>query len=231
MATRKVSVTSVTPRATVTARTKAQQARTRKLVGTIAAVTPVGRLATGAIKASRTTGIAGFGAAKTPAQNFGKYAQISDVKSKTARKIGDKISGASSKKVQKRLNEYANADVKSGRIDRDFATHPGSLSYKGNQKVRDPKAKFPTARESVRYRKAEDKKDAAASARGLKAANKPTRASKSNEIKMVNKLAATNKKMGQKSPDATRNAARVYDQIRAVNKRAATAKNTKPRSK
>jgi hypothetical protein len=178
MATRKVSVTSVTPRATVTARTKAQQARTRKLVGTIAAVTPVGRLATGAIKASRTTGIAGFGAAKTPAQNFGKYAQISDVKSKTARKIGDKISGASSKKVQKKLNEYANADVRAGRIDRDFATHPGSLSYKGNQKVRDPKAKFPTARESVRYRKAEDKKDAAASARGLKAANKPTKASK-----------------------------------------------------
>jgi hypothetical protein len=43
MATRKVSVTSVTPRATVTARTKAQQARTRKLVGTIAAVTPAGR--------------------------------------------------------------------------------------------------------------------------------------------------------------------------------------------
>lgn len=178
MATRKVPVTSVTPASKVKATSNAQQSRTRNLVMGIATATPVGRLATGAIKASRTTGIAGFGAAKTPAQNFGKYAQISEVKSKTARKIGDKISGASSKKVQKKLNEYANADVKAGRIDRDFATHPGSLSYKGNQKVNNPKAKFPTARESVRYRKAEDKADTKANARGLKAANKPTKASK-----------------------------------------------------
>lgn len=167
-----VPVTSVTPRSRVTPVSKAQQARTRNLVMGIASATPVGRLATGAVKASRTTGIAGFGAARTPAQSFGKYAQISEVKSKTARKIGDKISGASSKKVQKKLNEYANADVKAGRIDRDFATHPGSLSYKGNQKVNNPKAKFPTARESVRYRKAEDKADVKANVRGLKAANK-----------------------------------------------------------
>jgi hypothetical protein len=62
---------------------------------------------------------------------------------------------------------------------------------------------------------------AKANARGLKAANKPTRASKSNEVKMVNKLAETNKKMGQKNPDAVRNAARVYDQIRSVQTRAA----------
>ena len=62
---------------------------------------------------------------------------------------------------------------------------------------------------------------ARANARGLKAANKPTRASKSNEVKMVNKLAETNKKMGQKNPDAVRNAARVYDQIRSVQTRAA----------
>jgi hypothetical protein len=48
MATRKVSVTSVTPKATVTARTKAQQARTRNLVMGIAAATPAGRVAKGA---------------------------------------------------------------------------------------------------------------------------------------------------------------------------------------
>jgi hypothetical protein len=124
-------------------------------------------------KASRTTGIAGFGAARTPAQNFGKYAQIGDVKSKTARKIGDKISGASSKKVQKKLNKYAKADSRDPRVDPQFATHPGSLSAKGNKRVNDPKAKFPTARQSVRWRAAEDKAAAKANARGLKAANKP----------------------------------------------------------
>jgi len=167
-----VPVTSVTPKAKVTATSKAQQARTRNLVMGIAAATPVGRLATGAIKASRTTGIAGFGAAKTPAQNFGRYAQIDKVKSKTARKIGDKISGASSKKVQKKLNDYAKFDSKDRGIDPQFANHPGSMSLKGNKKINDPKAKFPTARESVRYRKAEDKADAKSNTRGLKAANK-----------------------------------------------------------
>lgn len=147
---------------------QAQKAGTRKVVGAIAAITPVGRLATGAVKASRTTGIAGFGASKTAKQNFGKYAQLNgEVKSKTARKIGDKISGASSKKVQKKLNKYADADVRAGRMDQQFATHPGSLSYKGNQRVTKTD-KFPTARQSVRWRKAEEKVEK----RALKAANK-----------------------------------------------------------
>jgi hypothetical protein len=137
-----------------------------------ASMLPAGRLASGAVKASRTTGIAGFGASKTPAQNFGKYANIANVKSKTARKIGDKISGASSKKVQSKLNKYAKYDVKDRGQDPVWATHPGSMSLKGNKKVNDPKAKFPTARQSVRYRKAEDKAGAKANARGLKAANK-----------------------------------------------------------
>lgn len=151
---------------------KKQQAGTRKVVGAIAAVTPVGRLATGAVKASRTTGIAGFGASKTAKQNFGKYAQLnSEVKSKTARKIGDKISGASSKKVQKKLNKYADADFATGRIDRQFATHPASMSNKGYQRTIKTD-KFPTARQSVRWRKAEDKADAKGTKRGLKAANK-----------------------------------------------------------
>lgn len=169
---KKVSVTSVTPASKVKAVSKAQQARTRNLVMGIASVTPVGRLATGAVKASRTTGIAGFGASRTRAQNFGKYAQIDDVKSKTARKIGDKISGASSKKVQKKLNEYAKFDVKDRNVDPNFSNHPGSLSLKGYKKVIDPKAKFPTARESVRWRKKEDATETKSVKRALKAANK-----------------------------------------------------------
>jgi hypothetical protein len=170
----KVPVTSVTPRSTVKKPSAKQVAGTRKVVGAVVAATPVGRLATGAVKASRTTGIAGYGASKTAKQNFGKYAQLdSKVKSKTAKKIGDRISGASSKKVQKNLYKYAAEDVKRGRVDDiRWATHPGHMSLKGYNKVVDPKAKFPTARQSVRWRKAEDKADAKGTKRGLKAANK-----------------------------------------------------------
>jgi hypothetical protein len=73
------------------------------------------------------------------------------------------------------------------------------------------------AKRVVKEAKAEMK----ANERALKAAKQPTRASKSNEVKMVNKLAETNRGMGQKNPDAVRNAARVYDQIRGVQTRAA----------
>ena len=150
---------------------KKQQAGTRKVVGAIAAVTPAARLATGAVKASRTTGIQGFGASMTPKQNFGRYAQLnSEVKSKTARKIGDKISGASSKKVQKKLNKYADADVKAGFAEPGWGNHPASLSYKGYQKVTKTD-KFPTARQSVRWRKAEDKADVKSTKRALKSVN------------------------------------------------------------
>jgi hypothetical protein len=48
---KKVPVTSVTPKSKVTAVSKTQQARTRKLVGAIASVTPVGRAAGAASKA------------------------------------------------------------------------------------------------------------------------------------------------------------------------------------
>jgi hypothetical protein len=150
---------------------KKQMAGTRKVVGAIAAVTPVGRLATGAVKASRTTGIAGHGASKTAKQSFGKYATRVEVKSKTARKIGDKISGASSKKVQKRLNKYAIGDEVAGRIERGWGNHPGWVSYKGYKKVIDPKANFPTARQSVRWRKAEDKAETRSTKRALKSVN------------------------------------------------------------
>ena len=88
-----------------------------------------------------------------------------------------------------------------------------SIAQKKNyaQKVTAP------AKRVVKAAKAEAK----ANTRGLKAAQQPTRASKSNEVKMVNKLAEKNRGMGQKNPDAVRNAARVYDQIRGVETRAA----------
>lgn len=179
-------------------------------------------------KASRTTGIAGFGAARTPAQNFGKYAQIDDVKSKTARKIGDKISGASSKKVQKKLNEYAKSDSKNYNIDPQFATHPGSISLKGNKRVIDPKGKFPTARQSVRWRKAEDKAGAKANARGLKAAQGKSLASpvkkaaakkNAKERAMVKRIAQANKSLNMKEPYATKDAMRLADRIKASKKK------------
>jgi hypothetical protein len=60
---KKVQVTSVTPKATVKATSKAKQASTRKLVGAIASVTPVGKAAkvagaaAKAVKAKNTTRI------------------------------------------------------------------------------------------------------------------------------------------------------------------------------
>jgi hypothetical protein len=57
-----VPVTSVTPKAKVTATSKAQQARTRNLVMGIASVTPVGRIAK-TIKTEATMAKAGFNAA------------------------------------------------------------------------------------------------------------------------------------------------------------------------
>jgi hypothetical protein len=69
-------------------------------------------------------------------------------------------------------------------------------------------------------KKAATKKVAKATARGLKAANKPTRASKSTDIKVTKKIAEGNKRLGQKEPYATRNAARIVDQMKADNRAA-----------
>lgn len=55
MANKKTPVTSVTPKSTVKPVSKAQQARTRKLIAGIASVTPVGRAAKAATTAAKTT--------------------------------------------------------------------------------------------------------------------------------------------------------------------------------
>lgn len=55
MAKKRTPVTSVTPKSTVKPVSKAQQARTRKLIAGIASVTPVGRAAKAAITAAKTT--------------------------------------------------------------------------------------------------------------------------------------------------------------------------------
>lgn len=119
------------------------------------------------------------------------------VSSKTAQKIGDKISGKTSKKVQSKLDNIANKDVeqtmKNNPGDSAFeawvwSKHPALVSGKGYNRAI-TKGKTVTDRQSVRYRKAEDKAVAKANARGLKAANKPTRASKNPEIKASKNIA------------------------------------------
>ncbi len=111
-----------------------------------------------------------------------------------------------------------------GRVARGAATAAKAIKAEATM----TKAGWNTAAK-VNYR-AQVKREAAANTRGLKAAQKTTRASKSNEVKMVNKLAETNRGMGQKNPDAVRNAARVYDQIRATQTRAA-ARNAAAKTK
>ena len=100
---------------------------------------------------------------------------------KVATKIGDKLSGASSKKVQKKLADIAKKDWKdtlhrnpdmTGEDAWSWSTHPAMASRKGYDRAV-KKGKTVTNRQTVRYRNAEDKQAARANARGLKAANKP----------------------------------------------------------
>lgn len=100
---------------------------------------------------------------------------------KVATKIGDKLSGASSKKVQNKLHKIAVKDAPSTAArNKDlnsagayaWSKHPAMVSEKGfNKSVN--QGKTVTDRQSVRYRNTEDKQAARANARGLKAANKP----------------------------------------------------------
>lgn len=172
-----VPVTSVTPASKVKAVSKAQQARTRNLVTGIASATPVGRVA-------KTAATAAKAISKVRAGGVGREGA-----SKVATKIGDKLSGASSKRVQKKLDDIARKDWKdtaqrnldmTGEEAYIWSKHPAMVSRKGFEKGVN-KGKTVTDRQSVRYRKAEDRQAAKANTRGLKAANKPTKASKTFE--------------------------------------------------
>ena len=84
-----VPVTSVTPRARVTATSKAQQARTRNLVMGIASVTPVGRVARGATIAAKT--IKGSSATRATARGL-----------KAANKPTNKVGSKADKELRSR---------------------------------------------------------------------------------------------------------------------------------
>ena len=84
---KKVPVTSVTPAIKVKARSKAQQASTRKMVGAIAAVTPAGRVAKAVgtaakaatkVKSAARANARGLKAAKKPTNQTGSKADRAD---------------------------------------------------------------------------------------------------------------------------------------------------------
>jgi hypothetical protein len=139
-----VPVTSVTPRARVTATSKAQQARTRNLVMGIASVTPVGRVAKGAATAA-------------------KAARASSPVSK--RVAANKIDRA---EQMLKLNK----DIKTKEDAAVWATHPGAASFKSNQRLV-KENKWSSPRQIARYQRQEAKQEIKGNARGLKAANKP----------------------------------------------------------
>ena len=165
------------------------QAKARAGGNTTSKTTPA-RMAKGAKDiALFAATIAGPGKVAKAAKAVSKARDGYKVSSKSAQKIGDKISGTSSKKVQQKLNDIAGKDWKdtaqrnpdmTGEEAYIWSKHPAMVSRKGFEKGVN-KGKTVTDRQSVRYRKAEDKAAAKANARGLKAANKPTKASKTFE--------------------------------------------------
>ena len=152
MATRKVPVTSVTPASKVKATSNAQQSRTRNLVIGIATATPVGRLATGAIKASRTTGIAGFGATKI-----------------AIKKVANETS-----KSKKPFSVPSNAHPKlHDKVSSNVKTVPSAAMKKSNAPFSSTSGAKQAKAENARLKSKPSKAETKANARGLKAANKP----------------------------------------------------------
>jgi hypothetical protein len=133
-----------------------------------ASLLPAGR----AVKAATTTAKT---ISKVRAGGVGR-----DGAGKLATKVGDRLSGASSKKVQNKLHKIAVKDAPSTAArnkDLDSAgayawsKHPAIVSQKGfNKNVN--QGKTVTDRQSVRYRNKEDKAATKANTRGLKAANR-----------------------------------------------------------
>lgn len=157
--------------------------------------------------------IVGPGKAVKGASMVAKARAGQQVSSKVAKRVGDKISGTTSKKVQGKLHKIAMKDAdQTARLNKDldgygayaWSKHPAMVSGKGFDRGVN-KGKVVTDRQSVRYRKAEDK----LASKALKAANKPTRASKNPDIKKTKTLAQSGRALGQIEPYATRNAARL----------------------
>lgn len=180
MAATKKSTVKQKPTAQQRAQAKARAGGNNPIIVTNKGLKKLGKAAVFAASMTPT------GRAVKVASMVGKARAGQQVSSKVAKKIGDKISGATSKKVQSKLNKIANKDAEqTAKYNPDldaygayvWSKHPAMVSGKGFNKAVN-KGKTVTDRQSVRYRKAEDKAAAKANTRGLKAANKPTKASK-----------------------------------------------------
>jgi hypothetical protein len=159
---KKVPVTSVTPAIKVKAKSKAQQASTRKMVGAIAAATPAGRVA----KAVGTTAkaVKTAKAAKTAksSRQAGDYAISKESAKTTMGKAGTR----DAKYVDGRDTQISkNVSIKNTKSPSGRVHIRGGAAQVFNRELREA---------ALGYSKAEAK----ANARGLKAANKPTKASK-----------------------------------------------------
>jgi hypothetical protein len=158
---KKVPVTSVTPAIKVKAKSKAQQASTRKMVGAIAAATPAGRVA----KAVGTTAkaVKTAKAAKTAksSRQAGDYAISKESAKNTMPKYG---SGGGNYRFGRDTDISKNVKIK------DTMSPSGKIYIRGGAAQVD--------KQNARLATPLSKAEAKANARGLKAANKKTRASK-----------------------------------------------------
>jgi DNA-binding protein HU-beta len=166
---KKVPVTSVTPAIKVKATSKAQQASTRKMVGAIAAATPVGRVVKTAATAAKAAGTAAKAVKATKAAKATKSSRQAydyPVLKESAKKTMPKLGTSDAKYMIGRNTQISkNVSIK------DTTSPSGNVNIRGgaaqvfNRELRES---------ALGYSKAEAK----ANARGLKAANKKTVASK-----------------------------------------------------
>jgi hypothetical protein len=205
---KKVQVTSVTPAIKVKATSKAQQASTRKMVGAIAAATPVGRVVKTAATAAKAAGTAAKAVKATKAAKATKSSRQAydfPVSGKSAKTTMGKAGTRDAKYVDGRDTQISkNVSIKNTKSPSGGISIRGGAAQVFNRELRES---------ALGYSKAEAK----ANARGLKAANKPTKAGK------VQKKITSNRKMEDVPKD-------VSDRFHATLKRLA-AEDSKKKSK
>jgi hypothetical protein len=166
---KKVPVTSVTPAIKVKATSKAQQASTRKMVGAIAAATPVGRVVKTAATAAKAAGTAAKAVKATKAAKATKSSRQAydyPVSKESAKTTMGKAGTRDAKYVDGRDTQISkNVSIKNTKSPSGGIHIRGGAAQVFNRELRES---------ALGYSKAEAK----ANARGLKAANKPTKAGK-----------------------------------------------------
>jgi DNA-binding protein HU-beta len=166
---KKVPVTSVTPAIKVKATSKAKQASTRKMVGAIAAATPVGRVVKTAATAAKAAGTAAKAVKATKAAKTTKSSRQAydyPVSGKSANKVIPNVGKAKAEyRYGKDMDISENVKIKN-------AVSPSGRTTSRGGALQVERENFRTT--SLKYSNAEAK----ANARGLKAANKPTKAGK-----------------------------------------------------